>query len=72
MIVFAGAPSIELGMKLDPARSFLETGESSLQPITLELSISSPGRPLVTRASRASSQEFDGWLSAHIPAIPEV
>jgi hypothetical protein len=52
------SPSIEPGMKLDPARSFLEPGEISLQPITLELAASSPDRPEVTRASRASSQGF--------------
>ncbi|HEX7558366.1 MAG TPA: hypothetical protein VF386_04170 [Usitatibacter sp.] len=59
-------------MKLDPARSFLEAGEISLQPIPLELAASSPDRPAVTRASRASSQEFDGWLCAHIAAIQSV
>jgi hypothetical protein len=53
-------------MKLEPAQSFLEPGESSLQPITLELQASSLDRPEVTRASRASSQELVGWLSAHM------
>ncbi len=44
---------------LDPARSFLEPGGISLQPITLELPVTSPDRPEVKRASRASSQHFE-------------
>jgi hypothetical protein len=58
-------------MKVEPARSFLDGGESALQPITLELAAPSPYRPEVTRASRPSSQEPDGWLFAHAPIVPQ-
>ncbi len=57
-------------MKLEAARSFLDAGESSLQPISLELSAASSYRPAVMRASRASSQGLDESLSAHVPTIP--
>ena len=45
------APSIELRMKLEPARSFLEAGGRSLQPRTLQLPAPSFYRPAVMRAS---------------------
>jgi hypothetical protein len=55
-----------VGVKLEPARSFLVRGEISLQPITLELPASSPDRPEVTRASRASPQHFNEALQGHL------
>ena len=67
---------IEVGVKLDPARSFLDRRGSSLQPIPLELAAASSYRPAVTRASRASPLHFneapESWAVPVQSIVPDL
>ena len=54
-------------VKVEPARRSREGGRCK----NCAQLLASSDRPEVTRASRPSSQELDGWLSAHAPIVPQ-